>query len=126
MASDPDRRQTARGVVAAAAAYVAISIALTWPLVLGVTHDVPSDFGDPLLNSWILAWDAEHLLRAATGHPGALAGYWHANIYYPHPYALAYSEHLTGVGVPRNNSLRHAVRPLRAKRQMDSGLHCYR
>src|SRR5262249_33626874 len=32
-------------------------------------------------------------------HPGALAGYWHANIYYPHPYALAYSEHLTAEAI---------------------------
>lgn len=56
----------------------------TWPLVLGLAHDVPADFGDPLLNSWILAWDVTHLGR----------GLWNANIFYPHPLALAYSEHL--------------------------------
>jgi hypothetical protein len=45
--------------------------------------DIPGDFGDPL-NSWIVAWGASHL-----GH-----GWWNANIYFPHPLALGYSEHL--------------------------------
>jgi hypothetical protein len=61
-----------------------LTLALTWPLAPGLTRDLPGDFGDPLLNSWILAWDATHLGR----------GWWNANIYYPHPLALAYSEHL--------------------------------
>lgn len=63
--------------------YVALAIALTWPLVTGLTHDVPGDFGDPLFTSWVLAWDATHL-----GH-----GWWSANIFAPHPLSLAYSEH---------------------------------
>jgi len=81
--------------VAAAAAYTALAILLTWPVAAGLAHDVPSDLGDPLLNIWVLAWDCEHLLRALGGHPAALRDYWNANIYYPHPLALAYSEHLT-------------------------------
>ena len=68
----------------AAAAYTALTIAFTWPLARGLTRDIPGDFGDPLLNAWILAWDTSHLGR----------GWWNANIYYPHPLALAYSEHL--------------------------------
>ena len=63
--------------------YVALAIALTWPLVTGLTHDVPGDFGDPLYTSWVLAWDATHLGR----------GWWSANIFAPHPLSLAYSEH---------------------------------
>ena len=63
--------------------YAALTIALTWPLVTGLTHDVPGDFGDPLFSSWVLAWDATHL-----GH-----GWWSANIFAPHPLSLAYSEH---------------------------------
>ena len=63
--------------------YVALTVALTWPLVTGLTHDVPGDFGDPLFSSWVLAWDATHL-----GH-----GWWSANIFAPHPLSLAYSEH---------------------------------
>lgn len=63
--------------------YVALAIGLTWPLVTGLTHDVPGDFGDPLFTSWVLAWDVTHL-----GH-----GWWSANIFAPHPLSLAYSEH---------------------------------
>jgi len=83
----------------ASLAYVIVAIALTWPVARGLDRDLPGDFGDPLLNTWILSWDAEHILRALSGHPSALRGYWHANIYYPHPYALAYSDHLTAEAV---------------------------
>ena len=51
---------------------------------MGLARDLPADLGDPLLNAWILAWDATHLGR----------GWWSANIFFPHPLALAYSEHL--------------------------------
>jgi hypothetical protein len=83
----------------ATAIYAALAIVLTWPLVRGLTHDIAGDLGDPLLNTWILAWDADHIWRALTGHPSALAGYWNANIFYPHPLALAYSEHLTAQAI---------------------------
>ncbi len=73
-----------RDLLSALALYAAIAIVWTWPLAAGLARDLPGDFGDPLLNSWILAWDATHLGR----------GWWNANIFYPHPLALAYSEHL--------------------------------
>jgi hypothetical protein len=63
--------------------YLALTLALTWPLVTGLTHDVPGDFGDPLFSSWVLAWDATHLGR----------GWWSPNIFAPQPLSLAYSEH---------------------------------
>jgi hypothetical protein len=94
-----DARHGARDAIAAATAYLALTIALTWPLARGLTRDVPSDLGDPLLNCWIMSRDADHLLQAAGGDTGALRDYWQANIYYPHPYALAYSEHLTAQAV---------------------------
>jgi hypothetical protein len=78
--SNHERRDT----LIAAAAYTALTLLFTWPLARGLTRDIPGDFGDPLLNAWILAWDTSHLGR----------GWWNANIYYPHPLALAYSEHL--------------------------------
>jgi len=77
------RRRTFEAA-AAALLYTAITIGFTWPLARGLARDVPGDFGDPLLNSWILAWDATHLGR----------GWWNANIFFPHPLTLAYSEHL--------------------------------
>jgi hypothetical protein len=67
----------------ALAIYAALTIALTWPLARGLTHDLPGDFGDPLFTTWAIAWGATHL-----GH-----GWWSANIFAPHPLALAYSEH---------------------------------
>ena len=73
-----------RDAFIAAALYIALTIALTWPLAPRLTRDIAADFGDPVLNAWILAWDATHLGR----------GLWNANIFHPHPLALAYSEHL--------------------------------
>ena len=90
-----DEGAGARDALVATLAYAALTIAFTWPLAKGLTRDLAGDFGDPLLNCWILAWDADHLLRALRGDLTALAGYWNANIYYPHPLALAYSDHLT-------------------------------
>ena len=87
-----------RGVRDAAVAtlgYAVLTLLMTWPLVRGLARDVPGDFGDPLLNAWILAWDSDHIVRALGGHVSALAGYWNANIFYPAPLTLAYSEHLT-------------------------------
>jgi hypothetical protein len=76
---------TSRRVPAGAAFlfFVAATIVMTWPLAAGLTHDIPGDFGDPLFTSWVLSWDATHLGR----------GWWGANIFAPHPLALAYSEH---------------------------------
>ncbi|MEO8258481.1 MAG: hypothetical protein ABI868_14130 [Acidobacteriota bacterium] len=88
-----------RETLAAAGAFTLLTLVLTWPLARSLASQLPADLGDPLLNTWILAWDAEHLLRAATGQLGALGEYWHANIFYPQPIALAYSEHLTAQAV---------------------------
>ena len=69
--------------------YLALTIALAWPLPLGVARDIPGDFGDPLFSAWALAWDATHLGR----------GWWSANIFAPQPLALAYSEHFLPQGL---------------------------
>ncbi len=68
----------------AAALFSLLTVMFTWPVASGVGRIMPSDFGDPLLNSWILAWDATHFGR----------GWWSANIFHPNPLALGYSEHL--------------------------------
>ena len=82
------------GSLAATCLYTAAAIALTWPLAAALTTAIPWDLGDPLLNSWIIAWSADHLSRFLTGDLHAFSGYWQANIFHPAPYALAYSEHL--------------------------------
>jgi hypothetical protein len=75
--------------------YLSLSLVLTWPLVLGITGDVPGDLGDSLLNMWILAWGAEHLPRLLTGTLG-WSEFWNANIFHPEPLTFALSEHLFG------------------------------
>ncbi|HMD35178.1 MAG TPA: hypothetical protein VKH42_09430 [Vicinamibacterales bacterium] len=73
------------------AAYFILSVLLTWPLVLRIGAVVPNDTGDPLLNSWILWWNAHHvpLTRA----------WWNAQIFWPTDGALALSEHLLGLSL---------------------------
>jgi len=90
--STSDGRQP--GPAVATALYAAVAVIFTWPLALGLSRDIPSDLGDPLLNAWILAWDADRLLRFFSGDVGALLDFWNANIFYPEPLTLAYSEHL--------------------------------
>ena len=75
--------------------YLALSLVLTWPLVLGIARDVPGDLGDSLLNMWILAWGAEQVPRLFTGGM-SWAEFWNANIFHPEPLAFALSEHLFG------------------------------
>lgn len=69
--------------------YLALTIVMTWPLAAGLTRDIPGDFGDPLFSTWAMAWAATHLGR----------GWWSANIFAPHPLALAYSEHFLPQGL---------------------------
>ncbi len=79
----------------AAAAYVALSLALTWPLARGLASDVPGDLGDSLLNMWILAWGAEHVPQLLSGTL-SWTQFWNGNIFHPEPLSLALSEHLFG------------------------------
>jgi hypothetical protein len=80
--------------VNAAAWFAIATLVTTWPLARGLATDIPHDFGDPLLNCWILGWSADHLLRFLSGDLTAFAGFWQANIFHPAPMAFAYSEHL--------------------------------
>ena len=74
--------------------YLGVALVFTWPLAAGISRDIPWDLGDSLLNAWILAWDADHLLRLLGGDIDAIRNFWNANIFYPEPLTLAYSEHL--------------------------------
>ena len=78
----------------AAALYLTATLAMTWPLMLDLGGSLPGDLGDPLLNCYILSWGEKHLVAFLSGDLTAYARWWQANIYYPAPYALAYSEHL--------------------------------
>ncbi len=73
--------------------FVALALAWTWPLALRPGSTMAAPFGDPLLNAWILGWDADRLRHG-------LSGLWTAPPFYPYPDTLAYSEHLLGIAVP--------------------------
>ncbi len=57
---------------------------------LSPAHHIAGGLGDPLLNTTILAWDADRI-----GH--AFRGFWDAPFLYPNRHTLAYSEHLLGI-----------------------------
>jgi hypothetical protein len=78
-----------------AALYLAIALAATWPLARVMSTQIAGDPGDTLFNCWVLQWTSGQLLQALHGDVSALARYWNANIFYPAPLTLAYSEHLT-------------------------------
>lgn len=62
---------------------VAVVVLATWPQAIQLRR--VTDFGDPLLNTWTLAWVAHALTTA----PAAL---FDANIFHPEAGTLAYSE----------------------------------
>lgn len=68
-----------------------LTVALTWPLARYLSTHV-SDRQDPLLNTWIMAWEAHQLLRAPTH-------LYDANIFFPYTNTLAYSETLLSTTV---------------------------
>jgi hypothetical protein len=75
--------------VTALALYGTLALALNAPLLPHFTTAVPSDIGDPLLNTWILWWNAQAAPWAS--------GYWNAPAFAPAPSALALSETLLGL-----------------------------
>lgn len=71
------------------------AVAITWPLARRLGEVLPNYHGDlhpAVLNAWILAWDADRLLHG-------LSGFWHAPIFYPYTYTLAFSDHLLGIAI---------------------------
>ena len=94
---EPGRRR--RPALYATAAYLAIALAVTWPLARGLGRDVASDLGDSLLAMWAVSWDCEQIVAILHGHASAALHYFDANIFHPAPLALAYSEHFTAQAI---------------------------
>ena len=69
--------------------YLVFAIALTFPLILRLPTAVANDLGDPLLNMWILWWNATHVPLTS--------GWWNAPAFFPAENVLAFSEHLAGL-----------------------------
>jgi hypothetical protein len=77
-------------IAGALAFFLALAVVKTWPLARVIASHIASSPGDPLLNTWILAW----VIHALGTAPTRL---FQANIFYPADNALAFSEHLLGV-----------------------------
>src|SRR4029078_2397717 len=67
----------------AAAAYLALAIVTTWPLIRGLGRDVPADLGDPVFVMWALAWDCQQLLAILRGDFARLPPLFTPHIFQP-------------------------------------------
>lgn len=71
--------------------YSALTVVLTYPLVLQLGSVLPNDAGDPALNTWILWWNAQAIPYTSN--------WWNAPAFYPVPGVLAFSENLLGLSL---------------------------
>jgi hypothetical protein len=74
-----------------AALLAALTLGMTWPLVLRLTSGIPGEYGDPLHAIWAMGW-VSNALTNGLQHPSTLARFWDANIFFPEPRTLAFSE----------------------------------
>jgi hypothetical protein len=84
-------RAVSRKLWLASLAYVLLTVVMFWPLVRELRSGIPHDVGDPLLNTWILWWNA-HAVPLTQA-------WWNGPAYWPLPDFLALSEHLLGLSV---------------------------
>lgn len=84
--------------------FLVLTSVMTWPW---VTHlrDAASDPGDPYFISWILWWDYHQTLHSPLN-------LFHANIFFPYRYTLAFSEHHYGIALFCFPLLALGLRPL--------------
>src|SRR5688572_10012664 len=82
-----------RSTLAVLFGFALLTLFSTWTLVRNLGSALPGDLGDPLLNAWILGWDADRLRDG-------LVGLWDAPILFPEKKTLAFSEHLLGIALP--------------------------
>jgi hypothetical protein len=75
----------------AAAAFTHLTVVFTWPLGERLSSALPHDLGDPILNTWLLWWNAHvaPLTRA----------WWNPPFFWPLPDVLARSENLLGISL---------------------------
>ncbi|MGH2964656.1 MAG: hypothetical protein ACRDMH_04625 [Solirubrobacterales bacterium] len=85
----PRRDVTARELLVLAVGACLVSVVMTWPLVLHLGHHIPRDLGDPLAESWQLAWGG-HALAHQPLH------FFDSNQFWPFHDTLAFSDALVG------------------------------
>jgi hypothetical protein len=69
--------------------FLAITLTQTWPLAARLPRVLPNDLGDPMLNTWILWWNA-HAIPLTPA-------WWNAPMFFPTHGAMAFSETLLGL-----------------------------
>ncbi|HEX3434814.1 MAG TPA: hypothetical protein VHT25_12230, partial [Solirubrobacteraceae bacterium] len=70
---------------------VALAVLTSWPLVLHMPSRIAPDLGDPVRTAWQVAYVGHGMLH----DPLHL---FNANVFYPHPLSLAFSDSLLGYG----------------------------
>lgn len=70
----------------------AMAVVYTWPLAAHLTSRIPGGPAtvDSLTGLYVLTWG----IHALANHPMA---FFHANVFYPHPEALAFGDHMFGM-----------------------------
>ena len=71
--------------------FCVLSVVWTRPLGLHLASRIPNDPGDPVLNTYLLGWNATT--------PPFTAGWWDPPFFFPMRGALALSEHLAGLTI---------------------------
>lgn len=84
-------RRSAVPWLVAIAGYAALTLIFTWPLAAHLSALLPHDLGDPILNTWILWWNAHSVPLTAR--------WWNARMFWPLDGALGLSEHLLGLSL---------------------------
>ncbi len=72
-------------------AYLALAVIMFWPLARDLRAGIPHDVGDPILNAWILWWNAQAIPFTDR--------WWNGPAFWPLPNFMALSEHLVGISV---------------------------
>jgi hypothetical protein len=83
------REITTRELLLLALGACVLSVVMNWPLVLHLGENIPKDLGDPLVQSWQVAWGG----HALTHQP---LEFFQANQFWPLDDTLAFSDALVG------------------------------
>lgn len=80
---------TARELLLVALGGALLAIVMHWPLILNLGDTIPKDLGDPLPQSWQIAWGG----HALTEQPFE---FFQSNMFWPQPDSLAFGDALIG------------------------------
>ena len=85
----PRREVTGRELLVLVASACVLAVVMQWPLILHLGSHVPRDIGDPLPQSWQVAWDGHALIHQPLR-------FFQSNQFWPFRDTLAFSDALIG------------------------------